>query len=446
MTRIRFVYRRVIVFCFALALLFQGRPESVVKASEGGAQGDRSAEERLTDGWRRVVPLSRPVSDGPRIIGRRREPAKNSPVDHATAWVEKGWLTVERRTAAGGLEWQIILAEVKEDDAPPDIESNDEYGIFRLSFRGGRYAVREERGLPLRCVRQRKTGTNWPHVIIPPADDDSEVFVASRPPKGKNDPHGPAVPAVHEMPYIFERTIGSWQFVGVGPAPGLVDCLVRLTHRQLDREENIGRNIITGPFGGVVEARHGDWYRLMDDGEMLVANRVEQWSAELDLNRLARQAKLIGKPPREFGEGEWLNTDRPLAWDDWQGRVVLLYVETVRNTTDRRALPIGINPQLNYLSEKYADRGLAVIGIVEGVKNEDQEAAAEQKAAIAQTMKGHRMTWPCKLESARAKATNYEFGHGYPHCVLIGRDGRVASVFSGRLPAQTEIEKLLEAQ
>ncbi len=400
----------------------------------------RAEEKRMDEGWRVVIPLSRPAGLR-RAFNRLPAEAADTAVSQATVWVENGWLRAERRTAEGDLEWQIVLAEAK-DAEPPRIESNDDWGIFRLSFRDGRYVIRDE-NWSLRAVRQRKTKEkNWTSLVVPPSDPGTEE-VPKDPPQipPANYPAGPAIPAADELPVIFERTINSWQFVAIGPARDAVDCLVRLTHRQLDSERNVHRTIHTIPFGRLVEAHHGDLHSLTDDGEILVARRVEQSLADQELKRLARQADLIGKPPRPFGDGEWLNSDRPLNWDDWRGRAVLLSIQSVRYVGgDGPPRPIDVDPGLDHLRTKYASRGLVVIGMVGGIR------AEAQKEEFAQTLTDNDIAWPFKLETDRARAANYEFGNGHPRFVLVGRDGNVASIGAGRWPTATEIEKLLEEE
>ncbi|HVX13752.1 MAG TPA: hypothetical protein VHC22_21400 [Pirellulales bacterium] len=360
----------------------------------------------------------------------------DAPVDQVTVWVEGGWLMAERRTAAGGLEWRIVLAEVAEDD-PPTIESNDEHGIFRLSFRDGRYFIRDEQG-SLRCLRQRKTQNDWPHVVVPDADPKHEDIGTRGPSAGAKVPAGPAIPAIDELPYLFERTIDAWYFVAVGPSPDAIDCLVRLSHRQLDAERGEHRQVEATSLARLVQARHGSSYHLTDDGELLVARRVEQWQAAQELKRLSRQKKLVGEPPRPFGEGEWLNSDRPVTWDDYRGRVVLLSVHRAR--TGEGAPPISIDPRLDHWRTKYAPFGLAVIGIVHSLRT------AEQTTAIADALQDDAIHWPFQLEADEAMSTDYAFDGREPRYVLVGRDGRVASIGSGRLPTEIEIKNLLNAQ
>ena len=354
--------------------------------------------------------------------------------DHATVWVENGWLMAERRTAANELEWQIVLAKV-ENDPLPQIESNAEYGTFRLSFREGRYFIRDEKSNTFRCLRQRKTDEAWPHLVLPPGDPDSKDFSASRkPPNAVNDPAGPAIPALEEMPAIFERTINSWQYVAVGPATDAIDGILRLSQRDIDSEKKVVRNLITSSFSRLVQARHSDSHNLIDDGELLVANRLEQWEATQELKRLARKAELIGKPPRELTGGDWINSDRPLSWEDWQGRVVLLEIERGGDLEGSWLI-------LSSLARKYADRGLVIVGIANDVEN------GKQRAEWAAALGKHNVTWPFKIEKSGAAATDYQFPfYSHPHYVLVGRDGKVAWIGEKRSPREAEIEKLLEAQ
>jgi hypothetical protein len=114
------------------------------------------AEERLADGWHKSVKLTDVNSDGRASV--------------CNAWVDEGWLIVERCDMSGDIEWQIVLAQVGEQDEPPTIEPNPNpaaLGGLRLSYRDGRFFIRDDFG-NLRCLRQKKSAdVKWPALFIP---------------------------------------------------------------------------------------------------------------------------------------------------------------------------------------------------------------------------------------------------------------------------------------
>src|SRR5690242_950522 len=101
------------------------------------------AEERFADGWHKSVKLTDVNSAGRASV--------------CNAWVDDGWLIVERCDVSGDIEWQIVLAQVSEQDEPPTIEPTPHaqvLGGLRVSYRGGLFFIRDDKG-SLRCLRQK---------------------------------------------------------------------------------------------------------------------------------------------------------------------------------------------------------------------------------------------------------------------------------------------------
>jgi len=78
---------------------------------------------KLAEGWRREVKVS---DEGDVVI----------------AWVEKSWLQVQRRNAAGDLDWHIVLAKAT-DPQPPTIDTWNLAGSVYVNYRNGSYFIRE---------------------------------------------------------------------------------------------------------------------------------------------------------------------------------------------------------------------------------------------------------------------------------------------------------------
>ena len=120
---------------------------------------------------------------------------------------------------------------------------------------------------------------------------------------------------------------------------------------------------------------------------------------------------------------------------------------------------IATFPHLIEWNEKYADRGLVIIGATryykydwdsEGkrIKRDPKLTAAAEHAAIKQFADHHQLTH--RLMVTPEKSTfQTQFGvRGIPQAVLIGRDGKIRLIRVGSGPASAkalhdEIEKLL---
>ncbi len=115
-------------------------------------------------------------------------------------------------------------------------------------------------------------------------------------------------------------------------------------------------------------------------------------------------------------------------------------------------------PVLIELHEKYADKGLAIIGVHLDVDG-DIDTAAKLDDKIAgfrkDLWKGKDLPFPVALSSGKIIGEGDEKSHGgaaeqygvsgYPTTILIDRDGKVVGKFNGRIAkaACAEIEKLL---
>lgn len=149
----------------------------------------------------------------------------------------------------------------------------------------------------------------------------------------------------------------------------------------------------------------------------------------------------------------WVNGE-PLVQEDLTGKVVLLDFWAVWCGPC-----IATFPHLIEWNEKYADRGLVIIGATryykydwdsEGkrIKRDPKLTAAAELAAIKQFADHHQLTH--RLMVTPAKSTfQTQFGvRGIPQAVLIGRDGKIRLIRVGSGPASAkalhdEIEKLL---
>lgn len=203
------------------------------------------AAEKMSESWSRVVPIKAPIPDNK--IGQWR------------AWVEEGWLVVERRSDKNHIEWKIVLAEVVGEE-PPEIDA-EQFGALRLNYNKGRYFIREystsdadaEFGC-LRCRRQPKMSEKrWPTISAPPRHRQAPVaYSGSR------------------QWSLSSGVSDSWLTVTAGlPGHGKqrsADFLLRLYHADLE----VGAHGGSGG-GDFLRQFYGRWF-VEDDGELLVAN------------------------------------------------------------------------------------------------------------------------------------------------------------------------------
>src|SRR4051794_38011387 len=83
-----------------------------------GAPGRGPARTGLREGWERVVPVPDP------LLGAG---------DRYVVWIERGWVHARRETAAGVVDWQVVLAEAT-DPEPPAVAAPEGTLRFEVSY------------------------------------------------------------------------------------------------------------------------------------------------------------------------------------------------------------------------------------------------------------------------------------------------------------------------
>lgn len=378
-------------------------------------------DEKMSDTWSRTVQ----VADPP-----------DAKFGEWHFWVQDGWLMGERTSGDGEMEWKIVLARVVGDDMP-QIAVNRPSGRvvrggsqgraplpgptgpipggLRFSYHGGRYFIRDDFG-SLRCLREPKTDdVAWPEMQLPPRD-----------PKAKR--------GEMRAPQLGPVTSDGWIVAHAGPQRPLdkivADCLLRLAHEDL--EESGG---VKGTFRpGVRRLTFGEWF-VVDDGELLVAERLETHNLQNEINRRAQiqrivaaaeaRRKLPGSPPPELTGETWLNADEPPTWESLKGNVVLLVLFDLQQP---KFAPL-VAPLLGF-EETYGKQGLRVIGVyAKGPRDEIEKRLAETQ-----------IKFPVLIDGGQ---TADRYGLDYFGSVLIDREGKVATAYKDSLAPPAEIEKLL---
>lgn len=328
-------------------------------------------------------------------------PKNDIPSGECRAWVEQGWLVVERRTDQDEIEWKIVLAKAVGDE-PPQIDTSRP-GALRVSFRDGRYFIRDEFG-EFRCLREPKQPDDaWPKVDLPERDPGALSGSAGG---GK----------------MVGKTVKEWFIVAAGPTNGAADCLVRLNHQELRK----GGTMFSG--GMVVNRITDDDTNLMDDGELLVGRRLEDWVAVYVIARRELRKKLPGSPAPKL-TGTWLNTGgEELNWDDLKGNAVLLVFFNLSfqpSFTERL-------PEMKALDEFY-DKGLVIVGVHSRSVAEEGEQLVEKA--------GLKLKFPVLVDECE---TESRYGvEDMPSYFLIDRDGKIVWANLSSPPPRAEIEKLL---
>lgn len=363
-----------------------------------------------------IVTAPQPFTEGWEQIARMPESfAEQGKFTQSTVQVtvKQGWLQATRETDRGEREWQIVVAEVVPGDEPPEIEVNVRREEFRLSYRGGRYCIRENRD-HLRAVRQRKGSKPWPRLTLPEADEGSRVqtFEPSFDPTFVADC------------WWDKRFSNSWIVFSAGPASDKLDCLVRLNH-SVNFGENDAQVVYTNE--GVSHAVSGA-KQVIDDGEILVADRFGEGAARRAVAEHEERERLLGAPAPELVGARWLNCDSPLTWQDLKGRVVLL---DFWSSVKPHSAHVVHLPRLRELHAEYAERGFTVIGAFLDRSGEGRE--------LDQFLQDERVTFPMMVD--RGETTKPYLVGRRPTYFLVDREGNVT--WSGpRPPTNEQIEQL----
>ncbi|HVC99243.1 MAG TPA: redoxin domain-containing protein [Pirellulales bacterium] len=365
-------------------------------------------EAKFEEGWRRSVPLS--------------EPDKNGGTEECIAWVQDGWLQVKRQTAEGETEWQVVLAR-SADAVAPEIEFMGAARVARLvvRFREGRYfirntsAIRSPRPRPdipanLVCYREYKTpGGDWPHVPLPEPDGPGRSMSFS--------------PNRLRTCCLWSISSRPWLVTATGPAVDEPDCLVRLDHFELAYGPNgsVSQNMLVAN----VTRGESNELNVRDDGELLIANYIDDPTARRLVGRPPERANQIGVETPELSCEKWFNTDHPLTLNALRGKVVLV---VFFNSSDARS--IGAFRDLDELSAKYREQGLVVLGV-------DSPHGAPDKA-----VSDHGLKLPFVVDDGET-AKRYDV-KAMPLYFSIRRDGTLTFVHKAGPPPPRQIERLLE--
>lgn len=228
--------------------------------------------------------------------------------------------------------------------------------------------------------------------------------------------------------YIIRQDGTFWTVVSNkenATASDMLDCLVRLNH-SVGFAENDARQVYTNE--GVSHAVSGA-KQVIDDGEILVADRLGEGAARREIEEHLGREKLLGAPAPELSSDEWLNHDGPLAWPDLKGRVVLLdfWLSTQSRSTD-----VVHMPRLRELDADYAAWGLTIVGVFRDRTRHERN--------LERFLREERIRFPVMVDGG-GNSERY-FVPRHPWYVLVDREGNVT--WSGpRPPTNEQIEQLI---
>ncbi len=170
------------------------------------------------------------------------------------------------------------------------------------------------------------------------------------------------------------------------------------------------------------------------------------------IDRAGQRAALIGKDAAPLDVEAWINGD-PLTADDLKGKVVLLDFWAVWFGPSLAALP-----RLREWHDKYADKGLVIIGLTRysnyvwdprlrrPVRAFGQEKVAplKEREMLAKFAERHQLRYRIAIQKGSSLA-DYYVVHRIPHVVLIDREGKIRLIRAGGDPKHvTDIQPLLE--
>jgi RNA polymerase sigma factor (sigma-70 family) len=332
------------------------------------------------DGWKKTVP----IADSQ--LGKG---------DQYVVWVEDGWLQVRRETASGAADWHFVLARAS-DPTPPALGVPKGSVRFEVSYRGGRYFVREDIDV-LQCLRERKANDQpWPSISTAP---DTTAIAAASDETAIAGSGG----SVDAPPVLMGWRSDGFFRLASSPDGKKFDAFVRLC--PLNKKNEGGKKGHGFSAQKFIKQAFYDDYRSQDDGELLVAHRQLEASVLPELE--------VGDAAPAFAA---MSLDgKPINLADYRGKYVLLdFWATWCGPC------VAEMPHLQEVHESFRqDKRFAMIGIS---LDDDTDAAKK-------FVEEKKLPWvQLVVEKDAEKPININYGvSGIPASFLIGPDGTVVA-------------------
>jgi thiol-disulfide isomerase/thioredoxin len=173
---------------------------------------------------------------------------------------------------------------------------------------------------------------------------------------------------------------------------------------------------------------------------------------QISIDRAKQRAALVGKDAAPLAVEAWVNGD-PLTADDLKGKVVLLDFWAVWFGPS-----IAAFPHLRQWQEKYADKGLVIVGLTRYFsyqwdekaarpirpQGKDKVAPEKEREMLAKFAERHKLRYRFAIQKGDTLA-DYYVVHRIPHVVLIDRQGKIRLIRTGGDPRNVmEIQQMLE--
>ncbi|MCA9131305.1 MAG: redoxin family protein [Planctomycetales bacterium] len=305
-----------------------------------------------------------------------------------------GWLVVSLSAEPDELEWRIVLARLT-PDSMPQVSVHPQLPLFEIQY--GPWFIRESLGR-LRVYREPKDfeGDTWNQLEKAPIGD---------------------TPC--EAGHLFVVKKDDWYWVCTSPKydKSTIDTLIRFQHEKLKKSHG-SMMFADGKFAEVFcgEAR------CHDEGDLLVAERITGYGAQAMISNEETKKSIVGKqvPPMD---GKAMGQIPMPSHAKLKGKVVLVDFWATWCGPCVKKLPA-----VNALQEKFADRGLVVVGV----------HANQNSEKLPEFMAEHEFSFPVVLSDGE---TEKRFAVSQlPSYFLVGRNGTVISANMPDPPTDAEIE------
>ena len=170
------------------------------------------------------------------------------------------------------------------------------------------------------------------------------------------------------------------------------------------------------------------------------------------IDRAKQRAALVGKDAAPLEVEAWVNGD-PLTAADLKGKVVLLDFWAVWFGPS-----IAAFPHLRQWQEKYADKGLVIVGLTRyfnytwdekagrpvRAQGKENIAPEKEREMLVKFAEHHKLRYRFAIQKGDTLA-DYYVVHRIPHFVLIDRQGKIRLIRTGGDPRNaTDIQQMLE--
>ena len=177
----------------------------------------------------------------------------------------------------------------------------------------------------------------------------------------------------------------------------------------------------------------------LDDARRLAAKMtdlVKEGKNAAFAKWLVQQLDLIGKPAPGFKDAKWWKgAGAPVADADFQGKVTVVFTWNMKSAWNEFFFE-----RLNQMVKDYADKPFQVVGIsrlarFDATINATKADMTDDDELLRYDMwkEQYNVAYPLAVDGYESEALMGAWaGHTVPFFVVVGKDGKVASVRSGK--------------